>query len=53
MIGDDKLRDVRVGGYFKIGDTDSFLASLRDNFLIDWQRDQDGRIVLTALPSAP
>jgi transmembrane sensor len=53
VIGDDKLRDVRVGGYFKIGDTDSFLASLRDNFLIDWQRDQDGRIVLTALPSAP
>lgn len=53
VIGDDKLRDVRVGGYFKIGDIDSFLASLRENFLIDWQRDQDGRIVLTALPAAP
>ena len=32
---------------------DSFLASLRENFLIDWQRDEDGRIVLTAAPSAP
>jgi hypothetical protein len=32
---------------------DSFLASLRENFLIDWQRSQDGRIVLTALPAAP
>jgi transmembrane sensor len=53
VIGDDKLREVRVGGYFRIGDTDAFLASLRDNFLIDWQRDQDGRIVLTALPAAP
>jgi transmembrane sensor len=53
VIGDEKLRDVRVGGYFKIGDLDSFLASLRENFLIDWQRDQDGRVLLTALPAAP
>jgi transmembrane sensor len=53
VIGDDKLRDVRVGGYFKVGDIEGFLASLRENFLIEWQRDQDGRIVLTALPSAP
>ena len=53
VIGDEKLRDVRVGGYFRIGDTEGFLTSLRENFLIDWQRGQDGRIVLTALPSAP
>jgi transmembrane sensor len=53
VIGDDSLRDVRVGGYFRIGDPEGFLASLRENFLIDWQRDQDGRVVLTALPSAP
>jgi transmembrane sensor len=53
VIGDDKLRDVRIGGYFKVGEMDSFLASLRENFLIDWQRSQDGRIVLTALPAAP
>ena len=53
VIGDEKLRDIRVGGYFKVGDPDSFLTSLRENFLIDWQRDQDGRVLLTALPSAP
>lgn len=53
VIGDDKLRDVRVGGYFKVGDPEGFLASLRENFLIDWQRTQDGRIVLTGLPSSP
>ena len=53
VIGDEKLRDVRIGGYFKVGDPESFLASLRENFLIDWQRDQDGRVILTALPSAP
>lgn len=53
VIGDDELRDVRIGGYFKVGETESFLDSLRTNFLIDWQRDQDGRIVLTAQPAAP
>ena len=53
VIGDEKLRDIRVGGYFKVGDPEHFLASLRENFLIDWQRDQDGRVILTALPSAP
>ena len=53
VIGDDRLRDVRVGGYFKVGDPESFLASLRENFLIDWERDQDGRVLLTALPPAP
>lgn len=53
VIGDEKLHDVPVGGYFKVGDLDTFLASLRENFLIDWQRDQDGRVVLTALSPAP
>jgi transmembrane sensor len=53
VIGDEKLRDVRIGGYFKVGEMDNFLASLRENFLIDWQRAQDGRIVLTSLPAAP
>jgi transmembrane sensor len=53
VIADEKLRDARVGGYFKIDDLDGFLASLRENFLIDWQRDQDGRVLLTSLPAAP
>jgi transmembrane sensor len=53
VIGDEKLRDVRIGGYFKVGDMESFLAALRENFLIDWQRTPDGRIVLTALSAAP
>jgi transmembrane sensor len=50
VIADDKLRDVRVGGYFKIGDVDGLLASLRENFLIASERDEQGRVVLTALP---
>jgi transmembrane sensor len=53
VIADEKLRDVPVGGYFKVGEIDTFLASLRENFLIEWQRDRDGRIVLTSLSSTP
>lgn len=53
VIGDEWLRETRIGGYYKVGDLDSFLASLRENFLIDWQRTQDGRILLTALPAEP
>jgi len=50
VIADEKLRDVRVGGYFKIGDVDTFLASLRDNFLIDSHHDEGDRVILTSLP---
>jgi transmembrane sensor len=49
-VADDKLRDVRVGGYFKIGDVDGLLDSLRENFLIGSERDAEGRVVLWALP---
>jgi len=50
VIADDKLHDIRVGGYFKIGDIDGLLASLRKNFLIESARDEEGRVLLTALP---
>jgi transmembrane sensor len=50
VLGDEKLRDVRVGGYFRAGDVDGLLVALRENFLIDSRRDAQGRVVLTALP---
>ena len=50
VIAEEELKDVRVGGYFKIGDVEGLLASLRENFFIDSRRDEQGRIVLTALP---
>jgi len=50
VLADDKLRDVRVGGYFRAGDVDGLLVALRENFLIDSRRDTQGRVVLTALP---
>jgi transmembrane sensor len=51
VLGDEKLRDVRVGGYFRAGDVDGLLVALRENFLIDSRRDAQGRVVLTALPT--
>jgi transmembrane sensor len=51
VLADDKLRDVRVGGYFRAGDVDGLLVALRENFLIDSRRDAQGRVVLTALPT--
>jgi transmembrane sensor len=51
ILADEKLRDVRVGGYFRAGDVDGLLVALRENFLIDSRRDAQGRVVLTALPT--
>jgi transmembrane sensor len=53
VIGDERLRDVRVGGYFKVGDVEGLLASLRENFFIGSYRDDEGRVVLTAMQPAP
>ena len=53
VVGDEKLRNVRIGGYFRTGDVEGLLRSLRKNFLIDSRRDQQGRVVLTALPRPP
>ncbi len=50
VIADEKLRDARVGGYFKVGDVETFLESLRENFLIDSRHDEGDRVILTALP---
>lgn len=41
-----ELRALRVGGYFRAGDTDALLVALRENFHITSTRDPRGRIVL-------
>jgi transmembrane sensor len=53
VLGDEKLRNVRIGGYFHTGDVDGLLHSLRQDFLIDSRRDGQGRVVLTALARPP
>jgi transmembrane sensor len=50
VLADESLRDVRVGGYFRVGDVDGVLLALRENFLIDSRRDAQGRVILTAMP---
>ncbi len=49
VLGDQALRDVRVGGEFKTGDVDGLLRTLREKFLIESRRDTQGRVVLTPL----
>ena len=53
VLGDEKLRGVRIGGYFRTGDVEGLLRSLRKNFLIESRRDAQGRVVLTALARPP
>jgi transmembrane sensor len=46
VMADEKVRHVRIGGSFRTGDVDGFLASLKDKF--DSKRDAQGRIVLSS-----
>jgi len=48
VLADDKLRSVRVSGYFRTGDVDALLTALRSQFSIDSRRDAQGRVVLKA-----
>lgn len=49
VLGDEKLRKVRIGGQFHTGNVEELLQSLRQQFRIDSRRDAQGRVVLTAL----
>jgi transmembrane sensor len=53
VLADERLRSVRIGGRFHTGDIDGLLASLRKDFMIDSRRDNQGRIVLSALGHSP
>ena len=48
LLADDSLRTVRIGGYFRAGDIDGLLIALRENFNIDWRRDEKNRVILSA-----
>ena len=53
VLGDDRLRDVRIGGSFRTGDVEGLLRSLRKDFRIDSRRDGQGRVILTDLSRLP
>jgi transmembrane sensor len=48
VLADEELADIRVGGYFRVGDIDSLLAVLRENFGIEAERMGEDRIILRA-----
>jgi transmembrane sensor len=45
---DARLGEIRIGGRFKAGDVDGLLATLRDNFNIDYERPDAERVLLKA-----
>lgn len=48
IIADPALREMRLGGYFPVGDTEGFLSSLEVSFDIRVERGPGGRIALHA-----
>lgn len=48
VLVDGELADLRVGGYFRAGDTAELLVALRDNFQIESERLSDDRVALRA-----
>jgi transmembrane sensor len=47
-LADDRLGDIRIGGRFKAGDVDGLLATLQQNFKIDYERLDAERVLLKA-----
>ncbi len=45
---DDELRKVRIAGLFRAGDVDGFLAVLRENFDIAYERVDERKVLLSA-----
>ena len=48
IIKDPGLRNIRVGGYFKTGETEALLSVLQDNFAIHVEHVKDNLIYLSA-----
>lgn len=48
IIADESLRNIRVAGVFKIGDTDRLLSALKSNFSIDYQYGENNKIFLSS-----
>jgi len=47
IIADESLRHVRIAGVFKIGDTERLLSTLRNNFSIEYQYEENNEILLS------
>lgn len=47
VIQDSPLKQIRIAGVFKIGDTPSLLSTLQNNFDIQYEYDKGNKILLT------
>jgi len=48
VIQDARIGAIRIGGRFKAGDVDGLLATLKENFNIDYERPDADRVLLKA-----
>lgn len=48
QLVDEELADIRIGGLFKAGDVDGLLATLKENFQIDYERPDAETVLLKA-----
>ncbi len=49
IILDDEIKARRVGGRYRAGDIDEFLAGLKENLGIEYKRTDDGKVLLAKL----
>lgn len=47
VIADPSIRDVKIGGYFKVQDINAILGTLQENFGIEVRKDSDRVVYLT------
>jgi transmembrane sensor len=53
VIADPSIRDVKIGGYFKVQDINSILGTLQENFGLDVRKDNDNVVYLARGRPAP
>jgi ferric-dicitrate binding protein FerR (iron transport regulator) len=52
VISDPSIRNLKIGGYFKVQDIDSILDTLQESFGIEVRKDKDNAIYLSRGPAA-
>jgi transmembrane sensor len=53
VISDDSIRELKFGGYFKVGDVPAILATLNQNFGLHVEKVNDGLVYLSASKKIP
>jgi transmembrane sensor len=49
ILEDDALGEIRVAGYFKVGDVDALMIALKENFDISFRKEANNTLVLSRM----